>query len=51
MITAAIIGLVALGLFEIWVYRQHEYEEDFWIIGCCFFSAVVLLAIKLSGAW
>lgn len=46
-----IIALIAVGIFEIWVYRQTKREEDFYVIAFSFFGAAFLALILSAGGW
>ena len=51
ILVIAIIACLTLGIFEVWVFRQTSYEEDYLIAGICFVAALFLGAVLLSGAW
>lgn len=47
----AIICCIALGVFEVWVFHETSYEEDYLLAGVCFVAALFLIVMLISGEW
>ena len=47
--TVTAIAFLALGAFETWVYIDHRYEEDFYIMVISYALALYGTMIKILG--
>lgn len=51
MIFVTIISFILFGIFETNIFRNTDYEEDFFIALGSFFVAGFLIVMKITGAW
>ena len=45
----AIILFALLGVFEVFIFKQKGYEEDFLLAGASFFAVLILTIVKIAN--